>query len=79
MTDNPQVFDGGKTVYGAGVGVLMLDTRFPRVLGDMGNAATWPFPVHYEVVRGASPDQVVRHRAAGLKDMFIEAGRNLPQ
>ena len=77
MPDNPLVFRGGKTVYGAGVGVLMLDTRFPRVVGDMGNAATWPFPVHYQVVRGASPDQVVRHRAEGLTEAFIEAGRDL--
>lgn len=77
MTDDPLSFRGGKTVYGAGVGVLMLDTRFPRVVGDMGNAATWPFPVHYEVVRGASPDRVVRYQAEGLKERFIEAGLNL--
>jgi len=77
MSDNPLAFRGGKTVYGAGVGVLMLDTRFPRVVGDMGNAATWPFPIHYEVVRGASPDLVVRHQAEGLKDAFVGAARNL--
>ena len=37
---------GGKSVYGASVGILMLDARFPRIPGDMGNALTWPFPVH---------------------------------
>ena len=31
---------GGKTVYGATVGMLMLDTVFPRIPGDFGNAAT---------------------------------------
>jgi hypothetical protein len=36
---------GGKTVFGASVGILMLETRFPRIYGDIGNAATWPFPV----------------------------------
>ena len=49
---------GGKTVYGASVGILMLETRFPRIPGDIGNALTWPFPVHYRVVRGATPDNV---------------------
>ena len=44
---------GGKTVFGATVGILMLETRFPRIPGDMGNALTWPFPVQYRVVRGA--------------------------
>ena len=44
---------GGKAVFGAAVGILMLEARFPRIPGDMGNALTWPFPVHYRVVRGA--------------------------
>jgi len=68
---------GGKTVYGAAVGILMLETRFPRIPGDMGHAATWPFPVLYRVVREATPDRVVRQRAEGLLDAFIAAGRDL--
>ena len=71
------IAEGGKPVQGARVGILMLEARFPRVPGDMGNAGTWPFPVLYRVVRGASPDRVVRHRAEGLLEPFIEAGRAL--
>ena len=68
---------GGKTVYGATVGILMLETRFPRIVGDMGNAQTWPFPVQYRVVRGATPDLVVRNDASKLTAPFIEAAREL--
>jgi len=68
---------GGKAVYGAAVGILMLDARFPRIPGDMGNALTWDFPVLYRVVRGASPDRVVRRGAEGLLDDFIVAARAL--
>ncbi|WP_375698046.1 aspartate/glutamate racemase family protein [Pseudophaeobacter sp. TrK17] len=68
---------GGKTVYGAAVGILMLETQFPRIHGDMGNALTWDFPVHYRVVRGATPDLVVRNDPTQLVDLFIEAGRDL--
>ncbi|WP_223477355.1 aspartate/glutamate racemase family protein [Oricola indica] len=68
---------GGKSVYGASVGILMLDARFPRIPGDMGNATTWPFPVLYRVVRDATPDLVVRNRAAGTLDAFIAAARDL--
>ena len=68
---------GGKSLHGTPVGILMLDARFPRVPGDMGNALTWPFPVHYKIVRGASPDQVVRHNAQGLLPDFIAAAREL--
>jgi len=68
---------GGKTVYGASVGILMLEAQFPRIPGDMGNAQTWPFSVMYKVVRGASPDRVVRQGAEGLLDAFIGAAQDL--
>jgi Asp/Glu/hydantoin racemase len=68
---------GGKAVYGARLGILMLEARFPRIPGDMGNATTWPFPVLYRVVRGASPDRVVRRRAEGLLPDFLAAAREL--
>lgn len=68
---------GGKTVFGATLGILMLETRFPRIPGDMGNALTWRFPVQYRVVRGASPDKVVRHDARVLVDLFIEQALDL--
>ena len=68
---------GGKTVYGARLGILSLDTCFPRVPGDMGHAGTWPFPVLYAVVPGASPRRVVSERAEGLLDPFVAAARSL--
>jgi Asp/Glu/hydantoin racemase len=68
---------GGKAIYGAAIGILMLDARKPRLPGDMGNAATWPFPVLYRVVREATPDRVVRQNAEGLNDAFIAAARDL--
>ena len=71
------IAEGGKAIYGAHIGILMLEARFPRIQGDMGNALSWPFPVHYRVVRGASPERVVRRRAEGLLDAFIAAGREL--
>ena len=62
----PRIAPGGKGLYGARVGILMLETRFPRIPGDMGNALTWPFPVLYKVVPGASPRRVVYDKAQGL-------------
>jgi len=68
---------GGKAVYGASVGILILEARFPRIPGDAGNAATWPFPVLYRVVRGASPRRVVHERARGLREAFCAAAEEL--
>ncbi|MBV8753156.1 MAG: aspartate/glutamate racemase family protein [Hyphomicrobiales bacterium] len=80
MPDRPnhdRIAHGGKALYGSRVGILMLETRFPRIPGDMGNAATWPFPVLYKVVKGASPERVVKERANGLLNAFLEGAREL--
>jgi Asp/Glu/hydantoin racemase len=68
---------GGQNIYGFTVGILMLDTRFPRIPGEMGNATTFPFPVRYHRVSGAEPDLVVRRGAEGLLDHFVEGARYL--
>ncbi|MBR0751672.1 aspartate/glutamate racemase family protein [Bradyrhizobium jicamae] len=68
---------GGKALYGAPLGILMLEARFPRIHGDMGNGTTWPFPVLYRVVGGASPEKVVLKGAAGLLPDFIDAAKEL--
>lgn len=76
---NFRIAQGGKALYGASVGILMLETRFPRIPGDMGNALTWPFPVLYKVVPGATPDRVVRHKSQGLINAFLDAAAELVQ
>jgi len=77
LTTASRIAQGGKTLYGASVGILMLETRFPRIPGDMGNAETWSFPVLYKVVPGASPRRVVCERAEGLLDEFLAAADEL--
>ncbi len=73
----PRIAAGGKAIYGAPLGILMLEARFPRIPGDMGNGTTWPFPVLFRVVRGADPERVVLQGARGLLPDFIAAARDL--
>lgn len=77
MGDDSRLATGGKPLYGARLGILMLEARFPRIPGDMGNATTWPFPVLYRLVKDASPERVVRNRAEGLLDAFKHAAADL--
>jgi len=69
---------GGYTNYGESIGILMLDTVFPRLPGDIGNASTYGFPVRYKVVRGASPDKIMGDAPdLALLQPFIEAAQEL--
>lgn len=56
------------------LGVLMLETQFPRVHGDIGNPGTFDPPVRYGVVRGATPQRVVREGDGALLEPFIDMG-----
>lgn len=68
---------GGKNIYGFSIGILMLNSQFPRIPGEMGNASTWDFPVLYKVVKGASPKKVVEENDPNLLEPFIQAAREL--
>ena len=64
---------------GFSLGVLMLETRFPRPVGDIGNPQSFPFEVLYDVVPGAAVGKVITGRglAPELVDMFAERARGL--
>lgn len=67
-----------RTYYGVSLGILMLDSKFQRFNGDIGNAQTWPFPVQYKIVRGAVPNKVVdTHNNRDLFQHFADAADTL--
>ena len=68
---------GGFNIYGQSIGILMLETLFPRILGDIGNALTFDFPVRYKIVKRASPKKVIVEGAKELLPLFIEGAREL--
>ena len=53
----------------AALGILILDTQFPRIAGDVGNPDSFEFPVLYERLTGIGPQQAVRD-APGRKDLI---------
>lgn len=71
------IVNGGLNVYGYDIGVLMLDSKFPRILGDVGNAKTWNYPVLYKKVEKATPNKVVLNLS--IEDIlpFIESAKEL--
>ncbi|HWK43689.1 MAG TPA: aspartate/glutamate racemase family protein [Stellaceae bacterium] len=66
-----------KTYYGVTIGILMVETYFRRFVGDIGNAETWPFPVQYRIVRGATPEGITRLQGGSLLEPFKAAALSL--
>lgn len=61
----------------ARLGILMLDTRFPRIPGDVGNPDTWPFAVKFAVVEGATPEAIVCDDIEPFVQAFVAEGQEL--
>jgi Asp/Glu/hydantoin racemase len=58
------------------LGVLMLDTRFPRPPGDVGNRETYSragIPVRFVTVQGASPRKIVQDADPSFLQPFVDA------
>jgi len=74
-----KIVTGGRNVYGYDIGILMLETTFPRIVGDIGNARTWDFPVKYKVVKGQSSFNTVNNLTCENLKPFIEAAKELEE
>ena len=61
----------------ASVGILILDSRFPRIPGDIGNAQSWPFPVDYHIVKDATPERIIQNDPRDMLAPFIAGAEAL--
>lgn len=61
----------------AAIGILVMDARIRRIPGDVGNPATFPFPVVYRTVAGATLERLIRERDPSLLTAFVQAGWDL--
>lgn len=74
---------GGDSAGGGGrfLGIMMLESRFPRPLGDIGHPQSFAVPTRRLIVRGATAPKVVqqaaRLTASGLLGPFTAGARRL--
>ena len=59
------------------LGILSLDTAFPRIRGDVGCAETFDFPVKYAIVDGADPEEIVHRGDDTALPRFVRAAEEL--
>ncbi len=70
---------GGRHFYGPVIGILLLETKFPRVVGDVGNAHTYRFPVRFKVIKGANIGNIVLRLERNVIELFIKAAKELEE
>jgi len=51
----------GQTSYGEAIGILLLDSFAPFIHGDVGNAATYDFPVRFKRIDGLTVNRIFQH------------------
>jgi len=74
------VKESGRATYGETIGILVLDTEFPRIPGDIGNATTYKFPVKFKVVKGVYVKDIVSKTPnISVCQRFIEAAKELEE
>lgn len=68
---------GGKNIGGRPVGVVCLDTPFPKLSGHIKHPRGLPFPVLYHTMRGAGVAELLESPGEELKDRCVAAARDL--
>ncbi len=71
------IYRGGRAIFGEAIGILLLDTKFPRVPGDIGNASTFDFPVRIKMIPGATPQRIVLEGDESILPEFIKGAIEL--
>ena len=73
------IIQGGKNICGVPLGVISLESYFPKPVGHIKYPASFDFPILYRTVQGATVDRLIRERDPELLTPFIEAAQALEQ
>ena len=68
---------GGKLYYDTPVGILCLESRFPKPKGHVRNPLTFDFPTVQRLIRGVDIPRMLFHPTDDLLEPFVRAAREL--
>ncbi|MES0827133.1 aspartate/glutamate racemase family protein [Ruegeria sp. SCP11] len=71
------IYEGGQNICGASIGVLCLESYFPKPPGHIKNPSSLPFPVLYEMIDGITVPTLLNNPTPELLAPFIEGARRL--
>lgn len=73
MTIHP----GGQNICGTCIGVLSLESYFPKPPGHIKNPSSLPFTTTYEMLDGITVPELLNNPTGAMKDRIIDAARRL--
>ena len=68
---------GGKLYYDTPVGILCLESRFPKPKGHVRNPLTFDFPTVQRLIRGVDIPRLLFHPTDALLEPLVRAAREL--
>ncbi len=71
------ILKGGTNICGVTIGVLCLDSRFPKPPGHIKNPSGLSFPVLYETIAGATVKKLLHDPPPDFVAPFVDAARRL--
>lgn len=71
------IYQGGQNICGASIGVLCLESYFPKPPGHIKNPSSLPFPVLYEMIDGVTVPALLNNPSPDLLAPFIEGAQRL--
>ncbi|GAJ00417.1 unnamed protein product, partial [marine sediment metagenome] len=79
--DQEEIFiPKGQVVAGNAIGIIVLGVWYPLVPGNVANATTFSFPVHYKLIEGGFSDKILSPEPVlALSEQTIAAGKELEQ
>ncbi|WP_170467708.1 aspartate/glutamate racemase family protein [Ruegeria arenilitoris] len=71
------IYEGGQNICGASIGVLCLESYFPKPPGHIKNPSSLPFPVLYEMIDGITVPTLLNNPTPELLAPFIKGAQRL--
>lgn len=74
---NSQIIKGGKNYYDTPIGILCLDSIFPKLRGHLRNPRTYDFPIVTRVIKNLSIAKLLYNPTPEMIKPLIEAAKEL--
>lgn len=68
---------GGKLYYDTPIGILCLESRFPKPRGHVRNPLTYDFPTVQRLIRGVDIPRLLFNPSDDLLEPFVQAAQEL--